>query len=269
MTPPRDPDATSEFAPVIPLRRRQPDADASGPVERGDPGSGGVWDTDAPPAGLTPRPSVRDQPAATELLIPAAAAAGEVDASGHEDASATPPHEAGSPRLRRRRLAQVAATIGALATTAVVIALASGATQPRLTHAATRPPTTASQHAATRHAATRTPPATRATKPNTIVRRAAATTAARKRTVSRHSRIKHDHRTHRARHATVKTHRHVSSTGTPATTPALAATQPAVTEPAVTEPQITSVRSDQAPAASVESARGGAASSCVPGELGC
>ena len=254
MTPPRDPDANSEFAPVIPLRRRQPDPQPSGPVELADPGSGGVWDTDTPPAGLTPRPSVWDQPAATELLVPAAAATREVNASGREDATAAAPHKAGSLRLRWRRLAQVAAVIAVLATTAVVIALASGASHPHLTHAATRPRTSVS-----RRAATHTPPASSATKPSTVVRRAATTTAARRHTVARHRQTKHDRGTHHAHHVTVITHQHVSSTVTPASTPALAAT----------EPQITSTSSNRAPASSVAPARPGAASSCVPGELGC
>jgi hypothetical protein len=269
MTPPRDPDADSEFAPVIPLRRRQPDADASAQVELADPGSGGVWDTDAPPAWLTPRPSVWDQQAATELLVSAAAATREVDAGGHEDATAAAPAKAGSGRLRRRRLAQVATAIGALATTAVVIVLSSGAAHPHLTHTATRPRTSVS-----RRTVTHTPTASSATKATTVVHRAATTTAARKHTVARHRWTKHERRTHHAHHVTVITHQHVPSTGTPSSAPTPAATEPPVTEPTVTEPavrepQITSVRSNQAPAAGVAPARGGAASSCVPGELGC
>jgi len=70
MTPPRDEDANSgDFAPVIPLRRRQQDPEAAAPTEKIEPDSRGIWDPDTPIADLTERPSLREQPRATEPLV--------------------------------------------------------------------------------------------------------------------------------------------------------------------------------------------------------
>ena len=254
MTPPREPDANSaEFAPVIPLRRRQPDPHTAGAVEPTEPAPGGVWDTDAPPAGLTPRPSVWDQPAATELLVPTAAIERDVDASRRDDAIGTP-RERGSRRPGRRRVAQIAAAIAVLATTAVAIALSAGTSHPHLTHAAARTlakvPARAVTHATTVASTTR---------PSTHAHHAAARTATRTHNVARKRRTQHGRTTQHARHATVITKAHAAPTVAPATTAVSLAT----------EPQITSTRSNQTLPASVAPARGGTASPCVPGELGC
>lgn len=253
MTPPREPDANSaEFAPVIPLRRRQPDPHTAGAVELAEPAPGGVWDTDAPPAGLTPRPSVWDQPAATELLVPTAAIERDVDASRRDDAIGTP-RERGSRRPGRRRVAQIAAAIAVLATTASAIALSAGTNHPHLTHAATRTlakvPARAVTHATTVASTPR--PSTHA--------QAATRTATRTHKVARKRRTQHGRTTQHARHATVIAQAHAAPTVAPATTAVSLAT----------EPQITSTRSNQTLPASVAPARGGTASPCVPGELGC
>jgi hypothetical protein len=254
MTPPRDGDANSaEFAPVIPLRRRQPDPHSAGAVELTEVAPGGVWDTDAPPAGLTPRPSVWDQPAATELLHPATAIEREVDASGRDNLIA-PARERGPWRPGRRRVAQIVAAIAVLATTAVVLALSAGARHPHLTHAAVRTPATVPGRAAT-HSTT----VASTHRPSTHAHHAATRSATRTHTVVRKRRTQHGRAAQHARHATVVAHAHAAPTVVPATAGVSLAT----------EPQITSTRSDQTPPASVAPARGGAASSCVPGELGC
>jgi hypothetical protein len=253
MTPPRDPDANSaEFAPVIPLRRRQPDPDSAGAVELTEAAPGGVWDTDAPPAGLTPRPSVWDQPAVTELLLPTPAIEREVDASDHDDAVA--PRERGSRRPGRRRVAQIGAAIAVLATTAVAIALSTGTSDPHLTHAAARTPAKVP-----RHAVTRSTTVASTHKPSTHAHHPATRTETRTHKVARKRRTQHGRATRHARHATAVGHAHAAPTVAPATTAVSLAT----------EPQIISTRSNQTPPASVAPARGGAASSCVPGELGC
>src|ERR1019366_5165585 len=102
MTPPRDEDATcGDFAPVIPLRRRQPDIETVEPAGITDPGSRDLWNPDAPLEGLPQRPSV-----STELLVRPAAST-EADASGREATTALPWH-ARSPHFVRRRVAQIA-----------------------------------------------------------------------------------------------------------------------------------------------------------------
>jgi len=246
MTPPRDGDANSaEFAPVIPLRRRRPDPHTAAPVEPTEAAPGGVWDTDAPPAGLTPRPSVWDQPAATELLLPAPAIEREVDASGRDNLIA-PARERGPRRPGRRRVAQIVAAIAVLATTAVAIALSAGTSHPHLTHAAARTPAKVPGRAVTHSTTVANTP-----KPSTHAHHAATRTATRTHKVARKRSTQH------ARHVTVIAH--AAPIVAPATTGVSLAT----------EPQTTSTRSDQTPPASVAPAPRGAASSCVPGELGC
>ena len=137
MTPPRDEDANSgDFAPVIPLRRRQPDPEAAAPMEKIEPDSRGIWDPDTPIADLPERPSLREQPTATEPLVRPSAAVGEVEVSGGDATTATRHHRTRSRRLTRRRLAQLTVACGFLATAALAVALAGGG-RPRATHAAT------------------------------------------------------------------------------------------------------------------------------------
>jgi hypothetical protein len=254
MTPPRDGDANSaDFAPVIPLRRRQPDAHSAAAVELTGAAPGGVWDTDAPAAGLTPRPSVWDQPAATELLLPAPAIEREFDGSGRDNRIA-PARERGSRRRGRRRVAQSVAAIAVLATTAVVIALSAGTSHPHLTHAAVRTPAKLPGRAVTRSTTVAS-----THKPSTLAHHAATRTATRTHKVVRKRRTQHERATQHARHATVIANAHTAPTVAPATTGV----------PLAPEPQTTSTRSNQTPPPSVAPARGGAAVSCVPGELGC
>src|SRR5580693_5906700 len=99
MTPPHDEDAPcDDFAPVIPLRRRQPDPDPTTPTENTGPDSPGIWDPDAPLADLTTRSPAGEQPTAPDLLIPPAAAAGERGPTGGREATATAPHRRAGPR---------------------------------------------------------------------------------------------------------------------------------------------------------------------------
>jgi hypothetical protein len=251
MTPPRDGDA--DFAPVIPLRRRQPDRHAAG-VELTEPVAGGVWDTDTPPTDLPPRPSVWDQPAATELLVPTATIGGEVGASGRDGDATGRPRGRRSGRPARRRVAEIAVAIAVLTTAAVAIAVLTATSHPRLTHAAAR--TTAN---VPRRAVSHSTTVADAPRTNTHGdgKRAANRTAMRPRKVTRKRRTHHARATQHARHVTVQAH------GAPAVVPA------ATGVPLATEPLITSTHSSETSPASVSPARGGAATSCVPGELGC
>ena len=248
MTPPRDEDANSgDFAPVIPLRRRQPDADNAVATKNPEPDARGIWDPDAPIADLTERPRPLKKTTTTELLARPTANACEADTPGHETTAAVPP--AKSPRHARRRLAQLTAACGVLATAAVVVALAGGA-RPRATHTATITPTRVPERTATDSAAAKT-------RPKTDTHRVAVRTTKRPRLVARHSRKRPAH--HATVTASANRSRYVATTST---------SRP-VTRPAA---RTTPVWRAQEPARSpktISSARSTGISSCVPGELGC
>src|ERR1019366_3785462 len=180
MTPPRDQDATSEdFAPVILLRPRPQEIDAAEPGETSEPDSRGIWDLDAPLAGLTERPSVWEQPTATELLAPAASAATKADPYGRETTIVIPTRAARFPRVAQRRLAQITGVAAVLATTAALVVLAGGTSQPHATHTATGTPARVLKHSVTDTARVKT-------KPRVHARRSTAKTATHSRSIARH-----------------------------------------------------------------------------------
>jgi hypothetical protein len=246
MTPPRDEDANSgDFAPVIPLRRRQQDPEAAAPIEKIEPDSRGIWDPDTPIADLTERPSLREQPTATEPLVRPSATVGEVEVSGGGATTVTRHHRTGSRRLTRRRLAQLTVACGVLATTAVVVALAGGG-RPGATHAATTASTRVPRRTVTHIGAK--------TRPNAHTHGVAARTAGRPRTVARHSRKRP------ARHATLTISEHPSQSVV-----AVRAPSPDTRATARTTP----LQHARAPAGVPATISSSGVSSCVPGELGC
>ena len=125
MTPPHDHDAdTHEFAPVIPLRRRQHDTDNPRATQTLEADRPGIWDPDAPLAGLTQRVSARHT--AGPLERPVASADRPAERSDRATPVAGRRARAGSHRLTRRR-AQIAAGCAVLAATAAVLAVALAA----------------------------------------------------------------------------------------------------------------------------------------------
>ena len=248
MTPPRDADATSEdFAPVILLRPRPQEIDAAEPSETSAPDSRGIWDLDAPLAGLTERPSVWEQPTATELLTPAAAAADETHASGREATIVIPPRAAGFPRIAWRRLGQTTGVAAVLVTTAAVVALTGGTSQPHATHTATGTPTHVLKHSVTDTARA-------TTRPRIHTRRTTAKTATHAQPIARHTSKRS------VRHTAVTVAKHQSPLVLPASgsPPSAPPTQ-----------QTTPVERVQVPAHSTKTLSSSGASQCVPGELGC
>lgn len=272
MTPPRDggpPGSDELVARVIPLRRRGEVADSE-PVTASPPATAsGAHDAPGEPA---PAFADRDmwEDRASQLPVREAALTGGLR-SPHDLAA---PHAGG--RLRGRHVSRTRLGIAALAVVlAVAGAVAVASSGP---HAATRaahvansksPPAvtdvSAAKGVAARAAAARA--ALRA------ARKRGAATAARERA----ARVARAHalaisraRAARAKQrAQTRAHERASvATSMPTVAPANAPA-PAVAEPVVTGPQITSARRPQTPAASVAPARAGAASSCVPGELGC
>jgi hypothetical protein len=248
MTPPRDADATSEdFAPVILLRPRPQEIDAAEPSETSEPDSRGIWDLDAPLAGLTERPSVWDQPTATELLAPAASAATKADAYGRETTIVIPTRAARFPRVAQRRLAQITGVAAVLATTAVVVVLADGGSHRHATHVATGAPASVLKQTVTRAAGVKT-------KPRVHARRSTAKTATHSQPIARHPRKRS------VRHTAVTVAKHQSSSVVPAS--ATSSSTPPLQEPKPVAPA-------QAPAHSTKTLSSNGASPCVPGELGC
>jgi hypothetical protein len=248
MTPPRDQDATSEdFAPVILLRPRPQEIDAAEPSETSEPDSRGIWDLDAPLAGLTERPSVWDQPTATELLAPAASAATKADAYGRETTIVIPTRAARFPRVAQRRLAQITGVAAVVATTAALVVLAGGTSQPHATHTATGTPARVLKHSVTDTARVKT-------KPRVHARRSTAKTATHSQPIARHPSKRS------VRHAAVTVAKHQSSSVVPAS--ATSSSTPALQEPKPVAPA-------QAPDHSTKTLSSNGASPCVPGELGC
>jgi len=226
MTPPHDQDATSEdFAPVILLRPRPQQIDAAEPSETSEPDSRGIWDLDAPLAGLTERPSVWEQPTATELLAPAASAATKADAYGRETTLVIPTRAAGFTRVAQRRLAQITGVAAVLATTAVVIVLADDGSHRHATHVATGAPARVLKHTVTRAARV-------GTKPSIHAHRATAKTATHSRPIARHP------GTRSVRHTAVTAAKQQSplvlpASGSPPSAPPTQQTTPPSAQPAV------------------------------------
>jgi hypothetical protein len=247
MTPPRDEDATcDEFAPVIPLRRRQHTLERPVVAEPPTPDFA-VEDSDAAIPGVDELPSVWQQPEATELLIRPTTAAEDRDAGNREATAASARRRSGSPHGLRRRFIQAAAVSAVLATAgAVVVAAAGGGSHPRPARATATLPT--SELGAT---VTHTAPV----KPATHDRpRSTATKAAtRSHAVARRSTKRPVH------HTPVAAREYVASSVGPAST---------VVRSAPTLERTTALQHAQAPVHNRATA-GSAASSCVPGELGC
>ena len=246
MTPPRDEDANSgDFAPVIPLRRRHQDPETAAPIEKIEPDSRGIWDPDTPIADLPERLSPWQQPTSAEPLVRPSAAEGELEVSGSDAAAATLQHRTRSPRLTRRRRAELAVACGFFVTAALAVVL-SGGGRPRPTHAATIAPIRVPVRTVTHTGAK--------TKPTTHTHGVAARTAGRPRTVARHSGKRP------ARHATLTTSEHPSQFVVAVRAPSPDRQAPARTTPLQHAP---------APAHVPASISSSGVSSCVPGELGC
>jgi len=248
MTPPRDQDATSEdFAPVILLRPRPQQIDAAEPGETSEPDSRGIWDLDAPLAGLTARPSVWDQPTATELLAPAASAATKADAYGRETTILIPTRAGGFPRIAWRRLGQTTGVAVVLVTTAAVVALTGGGSRRHATHVASGAPARVLKQTVTRAVGVKS-------KPSVHAQRATGKTSTRSRPLARHRSKR------RVRHAAVTVATHHA--------PSVAAASGSLSSPPPLQ-QTTPVLRVHAPAHSTETLSRSGASSCVPGEFGC
>jgi hypothetical protein len=248
MTPPRDENATcDDFAPVIPLRRRQHSLEHSVVAERPAPDFA-VADSEPAIPGLDELPSVWQQPEATELVIRPTAAAEDREAGDREATAASARRGSGSPHVLRRWFIQIAAVSAVLATTgAVVVAAAGGGSHPPPTHATATLPT--SELGAT---VTHTAPVKPAT--HDRARRSATTMTARSHAVTRHSSKRP------VRPTTVAARGSVASSVGPAS---------AVEPSAPTLGQTTALQHAQAPVHSRATAGSGPASACVPGELGC
>ena len=113
---------------MIPLRRRATGRSPE-PRDETSPTAGkiepGIWDPDAPPAGLTPRPSIWRR--GNQLLASAAPAGGGLDPDDRE-ISARPPR-----LVRKPPLVQMGAALVVLALTAVVLAIAAAGSNPHMT----------------------------------------------------------------------------------------------------------------------------------------
>jgi len=246
MTPPRDEDATcDDFAPVIPLRRREHTLERPVATEPPAPDLAAA-DATAQTPGIDALPSVWQQPEATELLIRPNTAADALYAGRREAATAR--RGSGSPHRVRRRLVQVAAASAVLAVTAAaVVAVAGDGDHPRPTNAAVTLP--ANAHG---HTVATTPPVKTATRTHT--RTAATKTSKRSPRVTRHSGKRP------VRHAAAAARPHQSSSVGSAS--AVLSSAPAVLA-------TTGVERTQAAAHQPLTPGRSAASSCVPGELGC
>ena len=245
MTPPRDEDANSgDFAPVIPLRRRQQDPETAAQMEKIEPDSRGIWDPDTPIADLPERLSWQ-QPTSAEPLVRPSAAVGEVEVSGGDATAATLQRRTRSPRLTRRRLAQLTVACGFFVTAALAVALAGGG-RPRATHGATIAPIRVPGRTVTHTGAK--------TGTNAHTHGVAARTAGRSRPVARQSRKRP------ARHATLTMSEHATQSVV-----MMRASSPYTR----TTAQTTRAQHARAPADVPATVSGSGVSSCVPGELGC
>jgi hypothetical protein len=243
MTPPRDEDAScGDFAPVIPLRRRQLDVEAAAVTDTLEPDSRGLWDSDAPIPGLPERASRSEQPPAPELPARSPQVLDYIDPNAGE---AMPRHSSGSPRRLRRRLALAASAAAILAATAAaLIVAASGGARPHADHPATS-------------RSTSTPgPAVADTRPTGTVTTTHAPSSKPKTGVRSHRAARHRHRPATHRHAAVSTSTRAGASHAPADA-SLSAVPPLP------------VVHTRVPVVNSKTPGSGAASSCVPGELGC
>jgi len=249
MTPPRDPDApTQDFAPVIPLRRRQPDGETTTPAVDGEGGRGGIWDPDAPPTNLTERRQPHDPP--TSALTTASAANLDSSASQHTD-MAPAARPAGTAHRSRRRHRRIAAACGALATApalALTFALA-GSGHPHPHQLAKVPLRVATEHTAT-NAAT-------ATRPKRRPHRVESRNDLRSR-----AHPKRERKTPAGK-ATLAASTHTSLPEAPAVQSPTLAAPPTQTAQASTQTAQTPHLADGTAKSRA------AAAACVPGELGC
>lgn len=250
MTPPRDTDATTEdFAPVIPLRRRQPDPAATrAPALDDDAGAGGIWDPDAPPASLTARRPPHDP--ATEAL--AAVVAGSLDSSRSEGAD-LPPASRGARTVlgAHRRSGQLAALCGVLAIAAALALALAGVGRPHPTHLAKAPSTAAPEHAVTN--------APTALRPKLHTHALGTRIDRRSRAHPKHSRKT------AAQKVTLAASAHASLAGAVVSE----STTGTPTQTAPTQTQASSADQTTRPGHQLEAAIRRAAAACVPGELGC
>jgi hypothetical protein len=247
MTPPRDEDGTSDdFAPVIPLRRRQPDAHRPAVTDNLEPDSRGLWDSDAPIPGLPERASRSEQPPAPELPARSPQGLDYIDPHAGE---AMPHHGSRSPRRPRRRLALAASAAAILAATAAaLIVAASGGARP---HA---------NHPATSRSASTLGPAVANTRPSRTVTATHAPSSKPKTGVRSHRAARRRHRPATHRHAAVSTGTRAGSSNAPAGA--------SLSSVSTSQPPLPVVHT-RAPVVNSRTPGSGAASSCVPGELGC
>ena len=251
MTPPHDHDAdTAEFAPVIPLRRRQHNTDNPGATQTVEADRPGIWDPDAPLAGLTQRPSARDQHATDPLERPVASADGPAERGESATPAARRRARAGSHRLARRP-AQIATGCAVLAATAAVLALA-GRPHPTRTATVTLPGAHGQQkiHAARPH--TTSGQATTERKPR--AHRLAAKHVAYSRPTRNPSRK-------------LRTHPVTVATAVQAPKPVVVSDPPTTGRPPANATPPAHTQTASIPHHAGQSHN--AASQCVPGELGC
>jgi len=268
MTPPRDggpPGGDELVARVIPLRRRGEVADSE--LLTGSPSAtaSGAHDAAGEPA---PAFADRDmwEDRASQLPVREPALTGGLR-SPHGVAA---PHAEQTLRGRhvsRTRLGIAALSVVLVAAGAVAVASSGPHVATRAAHVANpTSPSAVTDVSAAKGVAARAAAARAALR---AARKRGAATAARKRgaRVARaHALALSRARATRAKQQPAQTPAHERASEANPTPTVAPAKTPA---PVVTGPQITSARRPQAPAPSVAPARGGAASSCVPGELGC
>jgi hypothetical protein len=259
MTPPRDggpPGGDELVARVIPLRRRSEVAGSEPLTALPPAAASGAHDAAGEPA---PAFADRDmwEDRASQLPVREPALTGGLRRP-HDLAA---PHAGGT--LRGRHVSRTRLGIAALAV--VLVAAGAVAVASSGPHAATR---------AAHVANSKSPSAvTDVSAAKGVAARAAAARAALRAARKRGARVARAHalalsraRARRAKQQRAQTPAHERASEANPTPTVAPAKTPA---PAVTGPQITSARRPQAPAPSVAPARGAAASSCVPGELGC
>ena len=243
MTPPRGEDGTSDdFATVIPLRRRQLDVERPAVTDNLEPDSRGLWDSDAPIPGLPERAPRSEQPPVPELPARSPQGLDYIDPNAGE---AMPRHSSGSPRRLRRRL-PLAAILAAAA--AGLIVAASGGARPHANHPAT------SRSASTRG------PAVADTRPPRTVTTTHATSSKPKTGVRSHRAARRSSKAATHRHAAVSTGTRAGSSNAPAGA--------SLSSLSTSQPPLPVVHT-RAPVVNSRTPGSGAASSCVPGELGC
>jgi hypothetical protein len=274
MTPPRDHDATEDYAPVIPLRRRQHERKLEQPTA--ETGLGGIWDPDAPLPSLT-QPHSRCHPSTeappTGRPHPAA------DGLEHNLGLATSTSGTAQSTIRARRSWRRASTAAAcclLATAAVALAVQPGTPPPKRVASgpATHPsgqavghPAAAAPRKPTHHAGRRMNPARRGTRPKRLGARdnASAHQVTAPIHLASHRSVRH------SRNPAVRPAPPLASAyALPRTTTAtVAATVPPPAKTAPAQVTGTPTLHNRLPNDVLETANRPSASACVPGELGC